>query len=290
MPVFADVIDVGPAGQQVAGGYKSGDVIEVLRDAGTVWETGVVMPYRSFDQGARTWINVYFPSNPMPAGIMITLDKVRPGSLANLKPPASWSTASVSTIVDALMKKQLATIPHSKGTDVGTTPGIGSAAPAPATGIRPVGPRPSGGFLANQVNQVSVNPANQANPGGKPYVLPTRFSEGFGSEPPPKPVMNGSLPVLPGTAWKELYNHPAPVVPQWLFCKSGHWEVVRYAGAVGGMGKWRASGSTLTITMDTAGSPSDNYSMTFNAQDNVLTVKGGGATFYLLYNGTTQCQ
>lgn len=228
----------------------------------------------------------------MPAGIMITLDKVRPGSLANLKPPASWSTAAVSTIVDALMKKQAATSPQiPKGTDTGTTPSIASTAPEPTPTIRPVGARPRfGSNPANPTNQGNPANANTANTGGKPYVLPTRFSEGFGSEPPPKPAMNGSLPVLPGTSWKELYNHPTPVVPMWLFCKSGHWEVVRYAAAVGGMGKWRSNGSTLTLTMDTAGAPTDNYTMTFNAQDNVLSVKGGGVTFYLLYNGTTECK
>ncbi|MBX9567296.1 MAG: hypothetical protein K2X77_00270 [Candidatus Obscuribacterales bacterium] len=77
--------------------------------------------------------------------------------------------------------------------------------------------------------------------------------------------------------------------PTLINYESGHWEVVRFSLAAGMMGSWRASGNTLTLTNSTDGK-SENYSMTYNAGQNLLLLNDGRVTLRLLYNGTTQCK
>ena len=286
------VVDSGAAGQAVAGGkYKTGDVIEVLYNSVKGWETAVVMPYIGSDYPAdrERWLRAYMPSLPNQVqGYEVTIDKVRPGSLSKLNSPESWYAGEVSSIVDSLLTQKLGS---QKPVQTSATGGSNISSSPTSTLLRTASSTASpASRVASSTNSTGTSAVATVGSAAS-NATATSTTPKYNNLYPvtSKPTMNGAVPNLSGTAWKEMFDHSVPVVPLWLFCKSGHWEVVRYAGAVGGMGKWRSGGNTLTLT-DSANGKSDNYSMTYDAARTMLFVKGGGVTFRLLYNGTTQCQ
>lgn len=274
------VVDLGAAGLPVAGGkYKTGDVIEVLFNSSKGWETAVVMPYLNGDiaAGRERWLRAWLPSLPSEVvGVEVMMENVRPGNAANLTGPEEWYSGKVSSIVDAVLSQKF-------GSGKSTSQS-GNNATGRAEKLAPVSSALS---TKTSPTKTSPTPTNNSTAG-------STTNNDAQSGPIPggvssKPAMNGSLPNLAGTAWKQLYEKNVNVVPVFLFCKSGHWEVVRYSLAAGMMGSWRASGNTLTLTNSTDGK-SENYSMTYNAGQNLLLLNDGHVTLRLLYNGTTQCK
>lgn len=271
------VVDVGESGVSVAGGkYKTGDVIEVLFNKYKGWETAVVMPYLGSDisAGRERWLRAWIPSLPNEVvGVEVMMENVRPGSLAKLERPEEPYSGKVSSIVDAVLSTKF-------GSGNGASASTGQNGAAQPRGATSNGASASNAASLSMTGTTSnTTSAKLSNTNGGP--IPGGVSA--------KPAMNGSLPNLAGTAWKQLYEKNVTVVPVFLFCKSGHWEVVRYTLAAGMMGSWKASGNTLTLTNSTDGK-SENYSMTYNASQNLLLLNDGRVTLRLLYNGSTQCK
>jgi len=133
---------------------------------------------------------------------------------------------------------------------------------------------------------VAAKPA-QANPAARSTLAPAGARQVAAPAAKGAAAARGSLPPLPGTAWKIDYGR-GKTGDVFLFCSTGTWEIVPAYGSIGAVGRsWRVSGATLT-TVNRDDGQVQTWRMA--GSDGVLVINDGRQVLRLHYNGTTQCR
>jgi hypothetical protein len=119
---------------------------------------------------------------------------------------------------------------------------------------------------------------------------PAKDNNKTADTPPP---MNGSIPVLKGTAWWLLCIYEKGTTPSnnftrnpYLFCNSGRWEIQT---SIFQMGNYRISGNKLTQISDGADKLTETYTITWNQTEGYLELVGIKMVIRLKYNTRTTC-
>ncbi len=148
----------------------------------------------------------------------------------------------------------------------GDPPGSPSAQPRAATAVTPPVVQPA-----------DLRPAPVAPSAAKPVAA---FSRN-----PDTPA--GTLPPLPGTAWKIDYGR-GKTGDVFLFCSTGTWQILPARGSIGAVGRsFTVAGNTLT-TVNRDDGQVQNWRL--SGSDGVMVIRDGRQTLTLHYNGTPQCR
>lgn len=252
------IIAIGAAA--MAQPFQVGDVVEV-DDAGIgSWERAVVMPLQPEDIKGGDYYRVKrekYSSIRDPKGEISQTIHMRSASgpfveVGNPNAPRATSSGAAGSSISPVYSS-------------GYRPGAATAASTAAS-------------TSASSSHTSSTPASAATTS---TAAPAAASPSTGGKL--NPQMAGGLPLIPGTGWDlmgmqkkgEPPATPKSFAQSFSFCKSGRWSITRYGLAAGQMGTYTMQGGKLLMINSLNNEPFGNFSMTWRAGDQMLTLDDG---------------